>query len=219
MAIFPEGLVPTEEVVLAPFKKGAFSLAIEFNIPIVPQVYFDCKRLFSWNFLKGGPGVFRIHQHLFIETKGLKMDALNSLKQQTFDIIYNDLSTDVKYMNDTNRKKDALLRVAIEKEQIQKQFKELKRKFQEKKDSFHQHHQRKDTKWTQILKNKEMKDNTTTKINFPTLTIDTTDTTKEVLIQLYEKWYDLFAYSRAVSLKSTRSPFETKINVWRSTYC
>jgi 1-acyl-sn-glycerol-3-phosphate acyltransferase len=105
MAIFPEGLVPTEEVVLAPFKKGAFSLAIEFNIPIVPQVYFDCKRLFSWNFLKGSPGVFRIHQHLFIETKGLKMDALNSLKQQTFDIIYDDLSTDVKYMNDTNRKK------------------------------------------------------------------------------------------------------------------
>ena len=28
MAIFPEGLVPTEDVVLAPFKKGAFSLAI-----------------------------------------------------------------------------------------------------------------------------------------------------------------------------------------------
>ena len=105
MAIFPEGLVPTEEVVLAPFKKGAFSLAIEFNIPIVPQVYFDCKRLFSWDFLKGSPGVFRIHQHSFIETKALKMDDLSSLKQQTFDIIYNDLSTDVKYMNDTNRKK------------------------------------------------------------------------------------------------------------------
>ena len=46
MAIFPEGLVPTEDVILAPFKKGAFSLAIEFEIPIVPQVYYDCKRLF-----------------------------------------------------------------------------------------------------------------------------------------------------------------------------
>ena len=103
MAIFPEGLVPSEDVILAPFKNGAFSLAIEFDMPIVPQIYFDCKRLFSWDFLKGGPGVFRVHQHLFIETKELKMDNLNLLKQQTFDLIYNDLSTDVKYMKDTQR--------------------------------------------------------------------------------------------------------------------
>ena len=103
MAIFPEGLVPTENIVLAPFKNGAFSLAIEFQIPIVPQVYYDCKRLFSWDFFKGRPGVFRIHQHKFIDTKGLKVEDLESLKQQTFDLIYNDLVSDKKYMNDTNR--------------------------------------------------------------------------------------------------------------------
>lgn len=103
MAIFPEGLVPTENIVLAPFKNGAFSLAIEFEIPIVPQVYYDCKRLFSWDFFKGSPGTFRIHQHKFIETKGLQMDDVESLKQQTFDVIYNDLVNDKKYMKDTNR--------------------------------------------------------------------------------------------------------------------
>lgn len=103
MAIFPEGLVPTENIVLAPFKNGAFSLAIEFQIPIVPQVYYDCKRFFSWDFFKGRPGVFRIHQHKFIDTKGLKVEDLESLKQQTFDLIYNDLVSDKKYMNDTNR--------------------------------------------------------------------------------------------------------------------
>lgn len=103
MAIFPEGLVPTENVILAPFKNGAFSLAIEFDIPIVPQVYYDCKRLFSWDFFKGGPGVFRIKQHTFIETKGLKIEDKESLKQQTFDLIYNDLINDEKYMKDTNR--------------------------------------------------------------------------------------------------------------------
>jgi 1-acyl-sn-glycerol-3-phosphate acyltransferase len=103
MAIFPEGLVPTENIVLAPFKNGAFSLAIEFEIPIVPQIYYDCKRLFSWNFFKGSPGVFRIHQHKFIETKGLKMEDMESLKQQTFDLMYNDLVNDKKYMKDTNR--------------------------------------------------------------------------------------------------------------------
>ena len=37
IGIFPEGLVPTEDVILAPFKNGAFSLAIQHQIPIVPQ--------------------------------------------------------------------------------------------------------------------------------------------------------------------------------------
>lgn len=103
MAIFPEGLVPTENVVLAPFKNGAFSLAIEYQIPIVPQVYYDGKRLFSWDFFKGGPGVFRIHQHKFINTTGLEPKDLPVLKQETFDLIYHDLINDEKYMKDTNR--------------------------------------------------------------------------------------------------------------------
>ncbi len=105
MAIFPEGLVPTEEVVLAPFKKGAFSLAIEFKIPIVTQVYFDCKRFFSWNIYKGRPGVLRVKQHKFISTDTLKATQVNDLKEQTFQLIFNDLLADKKYMKDTNRKK------------------------------------------------------------------------------------------------------------------
>lgn len=103
MAIFPEGLVPTENTVLAPFKKGAFSLAIEYKMPIVPQIYYDCKRLFSWDFFKGGPGVFRIHQHKFIETKNLEKKDVESLKDQTFNVMYNDLINDKKFMKDTNR--------------------------------------------------------------------------------------------------------------------
>ncbi len=105
MAIFPEGLVPSENVVLAPFKKGAFSLATEFQIPIVPQVYYDCKRLFSWDFFKGGPGVFRIRQHKFLSTEGLSIDQTENLTNKTFNIIYNDLLNDKKYMKDTNRNK------------------------------------------------------------------------------------------------------------------
>jgi 1-acyl-sn-glycerol-3-phosphate acyltransferase len=103
MGIFPEGLVPTENIPLAPFKNGAFSLAIEFQIPVVPQVYYDCKRLFSWDFFKGGPGVFRIHQQNFIETKNLTLADVDQLKKQTFDLIYQDLINDKKYMKDTNR--------------------------------------------------------------------------------------------------------------------
>lgn len=104
IGIFPEGLVPEDEVILAPFKKGAFSLAMEFEIPIVPQTYYDCKRLFSWNFFKGGMGTFRIRQHAFIETKGLKTkEDMIQLKDKTFETIYNELSSDKLYMRDTNR--------------------------------------------------------------------------------------------------------------------
>lgn len=103
MVFFPEGLVPTENVVLAPFKNGAFSLAIEFEIPIVPQVYYDCKRLFSWDFFKGGPGTFRVHQHNFIETKGLKEADIENVKQETFQRMHTDLLNDERYMKDTNR--------------------------------------------------------------------------------------------------------------------
>ena len=103
LGIFPEGLVPTENIILAPFKNGAFSLAIEFQIPIVPQVYYDGKRLFSWDFWKGGPGTIRVHQHKFIETSDLQMQHVELLKQQTFQLIYNDLVSDKKYIYDTNR--------------------------------------------------------------------------------------------------------------------
>jgi 1-acyl-sn-glycerol-3-phosphate acyltransferase len=103
MAIFPEGLVPAEDVVLAPFKNGAFNLAIEFEMPIVPQVYYDCKRLFSWDFFKGSPGVFRIRQHKFIETKGLKLEDAQVLREDVFKLIEKDLLSDKRYMKDTNR--------------------------------------------------------------------------------------------------------------------
>lgn len=104
MGIFPEGLVPSKDVILAPFKKGAFNLAIEFQIPIVPTTYYDGKRLFSWDFFEGGPGVFRVKQHTFIETKGLNIeDDMQPLLNKTFDVIHQELSCDEEYMKETNR--------------------------------------------------------------------------------------------------------------------
>ena len=103
VAIFPEGLVPKEDVILSQFKNGAFSLAIEHQIPIVPATYFDCKRLFSWTYFKGNPGTFRIRQHAFIETKGFTKSDLRELKETTFNVLYNELIKDELYMKDTNR--------------------------------------------------------------------------------------------------------------------
>lgn len=101
IAIYPEGLVPEESMVLAPFKNGAFSLAIEHQIPIVPHIYFDCKRFFSWTIFKGRPGVIRAKQCKFIETTGLTIQDKEQLKNKTYQVIYNQLSIDKKYMMDT----------------------------------------------------------------------------------------------------------------------
>ncbi len=103
VAIFPEGLVPEEDVVLAPFKNGAFKLAIEHQIPIVPQVYYDGKRLFSWNPFTGGPGVFRVKQLKFIETKGYEHKDFDKLKEKTFNLLHNELTNDELYMRDTHK--------------------------------------------------------------------------------------------------------------------
>ena len=103
VGIFPEGLVPTENVALAPFKNGAFNLAIEYQIPLVPQIYYDCKRFFSWDFFKGGPGVFRVKQCKFIETDGLVLEDKDRLKEKAYSVIYDELIKDLLYMEDTNR--------------------------------------------------------------------------------------------------------------------
>ncbi|WP_075340435.1 lysophospholipid acyltransferase family protein [Tenacibaculum agarivorans] len=111
VAIYPEGLVPEEDIVLAPFKNGAFSLAIEHQIPIVPQVYFDCKRSFSWDIFKGGPTTLRAKQYNFIPTAKLKLEDRFELKKQVFDLMYNELTNDERYMKDTNKVKNEKQRI------------------------------------------------------------------------------------------------------------
>jgi len=100
VCIFPEGLVPDDEsVVLSEFKNGAFKLAIEHQIPIVPMSFYDCKKLFSYTFFSGGPGILRVKIHHFIKTEGLTLKNSASLKKQTFDLIYNELVLDLETQN------------------------------------------------------------------------------------------------------------------------
>lgn len=103
IGIFPEGGVPEYHVVLGPFKNGAFSLAIEHEIPIAPQTYYDNKRRFSWDVLKGGTGTLRVKKHALIETKGMDISDMKTLRNKTFDILYNELKNDKLYMKDTNQ--------------------------------------------------------------------------------------------------------------------
>jgi 1-acyl-sn-glycerol-3-phosphate acyltransferase len=95
VVIFPEGLVPDDEsVVLAPFKNGAFRLAIEYQIPIVPMTFYDCKKRFSYTFFSGGPGKLRVKIHSFFETKGLMLKNREELKNKAFNLIRNELISD-----------------------------------------------------------------------------------------------------------------------------
>ncbi|MBK5209981.1 MAG: 1-acyl-sn-glycerol-3-phosphate acyltransferase [Flavobacteriaceae bacterium] len=97
ICIFPEGLVPSDEsVVLSEFKKGAFRLAVEYQIPIVPITMYDCKKRFSYTFFSGGPGRLRVKVHSFIKTEGMVLKDSNLLKKQTFNIIYNELISDMR---------------------------------------------------------------------------------------------------------------------------
>ncbi len=96
ICIFPEGLVPEESVTLAPFKNGAFRLAIEHQIPIVPMTFYDVKKRFSWTFFSGWPGKLRVKVHPFMETKGLTLDAMEDLKEKAYNLIHTELVNDAK---------------------------------------------------------------------------------------------------------------------------
>ena len=92
ICIFPEGGVPDDEsILLDEFKDGAFRLAIDHQIPIVPIVYPDNKERFSYTFLSGSPGKMRARILPFIETKGLTSDNRKELRDQVRNLIYNGL--------------------------------------------------------------------------------------------------------------------------------
>lgn len=83
IGIFPEGGVPDEAVDLDAFKNGAFRLAIEYQIPIVPMIFVGPKKLFSFTYFSGGPGKLLTHVMPIIETKGLTLKDLPKLKEAT----------------------------------------------------------------------------------------------------------------------------------------
>lgn len=95
ICIFPEGGVPDDEsILLDEFKDGAFRLAIEHQIPIVPMSFYDNKKRFSFSFFSGKPGFLRAKVHHFVPTDGLSMEDktdLKNLKDKVWQILYNDL--------------------------------------------------------------------------------------------------------------------------------
>lgn len=95
IAIFPEGLIPDENIPeMKPFKKGAFLLAISEEVPIVPITFSSNWRLFScetdpWG--AGRPGIAHVTIHSAISTKGKTEGELSEIRKQTFEVINSSL--------------------------------------------------------------------------------------------------------------------------------
>lgn len=95
ICIFPEGGVPDESILLDTFKDGAFRLAIEHEIPIVPMTFYDNKELLSYTFFSGRPGLMRVKVHRFFETKNQNQEYKKTLKEAVRNVILNELQNDI----------------------------------------------------------------------------------------------------------------------------
>ncbi len=98
MVIFAEGGIITRNPpqMASPFKDGAFLMAIQNQVQIVPVTLLTNHQIL-WHdqlLLKKLPIKAVIHKPL--DTKGLKTSNMDELKEETFDIIQNELN---KYHN------------------------------------------------------------------------------------------------------------------------
>jgi 1-acyl-sn-glycerol-3-phosphate acyltransferase len=92
ICIFPEGIVPDDEsVILAEFKNGAFNLAIDHKLPIVPMTFADNKERYSYTIFSGSPGLMRVKIHSFIETQNRVHEDKKAIREEARTIIYNQL--------------------------------------------------------------------------------------------------------------------------------
>lgn len=92
ICIFPEGGVPEDQsLVLDTFKDGAFRLAIDHQIPVVPITFYDNKKRFSYKFYSGSPGRMRVKIHKFIPTNGMTQADKRKLREETRKVILEEL--------------------------------------------------------------------------------------------------------------------------------
>lgn len=93
ICIFPEGGVPEDEsIVLDTFKDGAFRLALEHQLPIVPITFGDNKKRFSYTFFSGSPGIMRVKVSQQIDVIGKTSSDRKEIREQVRQIILDQLN-------------------------------------------------------------------------------------------------------------------------------
>lgn len=94
--LFPEGTISKNAPHMRPFKNGAFKLAIENKVPVVPITFKN-----NWKLLQTGnpliangrPGIARAVIHEPIETTGMSLEDADELNLRVQKIIENELKT------------------------------------------------------------------------------------------------------------------------------
>ena len=90
IVIYPEGGIPLTTPRLGQFKNGAFKMAIDLQVPVLPITILDNWKLFGTDPVLTGrarPGISRVIIHEPIPTTGLEKKDLVSLRTQTFETI------------------------------------------------------------------------------------------------------------------------------------
>jgi len=91
IVIFPEGTIPEENIPqMIPFKNGAFRLAKDLNIPIVPLTFTQNFHLFSDPTLILGPahpGVVEVYIHPFISPERIAQLSVSELSDYCYNLI------------------------------------------------------------------------------------------------------------------------------------
>ncbi|MBX7182284.1 MAG: 1-acyl-sn-glycerol-3-phosphate acyltransferase [Bacteroidia bacterium] len=97
IAIFPEGTVSPNAPELCRFKNGAFKLAIDKQVPVLPVTFIN-----NWNILPGknlsykggGPGRSKVIIHKPLLTTGMGEGDYEALKNQVIGIIENRIAAE-----------------------------------------------------------------------------------------------------------------------------
>jgi 1-acyl-sn-glycerol-3-phosphate acyltransferase len=90
IAIYPEGTVPMDSPKMGNFKNGAFKMAIEKQVPIVPvtwQSNFLIMRDPSLVWEPSLPRISKVVVHPTISTKGMTLEDLPELRKRVFQTI------------------------------------------------------------------------------------------------------------------------------------
>lgn len=84
LCIYPEGGVPKHEVFLGKFKDGAFRLATEHQLPILPVTFADNKKAYPYVWAEGGPRLLRATVHKPVDVANRSTKELKEIIRSTF---------------------------------------------------------------------------------------------------------------------------------------
>ena len=95
VCIFPEVSYDDDTIFLNPFKRGAFKIAIDHQLPVVPMVFYDCKRKHPWYPRFGYPGELRVQTFPELYPPK-KMEDIEPFQEKVRDVVFQGLKDDPK---------------------------------------------------------------------------------------------------------------------------